>query len=81
MTAGADLSAPDLIDRLTAAAGAAINAERPSLSRGPGAVRGVTIDLAINSAGQISEAVAFVERRLSGPELAGRERRDHRGVR
>jgi hypothetical protein len=62
----------DLITRLQEAASAAIENERPSLEAMAGHVRGVTIELIINSQGQVHEAVAYVERRTSGGALLGR---------
>lgn len=56
----------DIVARLAHAAAAAIAHERPSLERGPGLVRGVTIELALSTSGQVTEAVSFIERRTPG---------------
>ena len=62
----------DLVARLTEAATAAIANERPSLENPAGHVRGVTIELMLTSAGQIHEAVAYVERRTQAGALLAR---------
>jgi hypothetical protein len=59
----------DIVQRLTEAAAAAIANERPALEHPVGHVRGLTVELALTSTGQVSEAVAFVERRTAGPAL------------
>lgn len=66
----------DLVGRCVAAAAAAIRAERPAFSRGPGMVRGVTVEVALTRDGQVTEVTAFVERRLSVGELAARTKRE-----
>ena len=63
----------DLVQRLTDAATAAIENERPSLEHPVGKVAGVTIELVIDGAGQVREAVAYVERRTQGGALLGRQ--------
>ncbi len=62
----------DLVQRLTDAATAAIANERPSLESPVGRVVGFTIELVIDGAGQVREAVAYVERRTSAGALPGR---------
>jgi hypothetical protein len=59
----------DIVTRLQEAAAAAIANERPALESPVGKVRGLTVELALTSTGQVSEAVAFVERRTTGPAL------------
>lgn len=67
---------PDLVDRLTEAAVAAIANERQSLESDAGGVRGLTVELVLNSAGQLTEAVAFIERRSKGAALLSRYAKD-----
>ena len=62
----------DLEDRLVQAAEAAIRNERPALVSPAGHVRGLTIELVIDGAGQVREAVAYVERRTSAGALMSR---------
>ena len=62
----------NLLARLTAAATAAIENERPALESPVGRVVGLTIELVINGAGQVRESVAYVERRTSGGALSAR---------
>lgn len=64
---------PDLVTRLTEAAQAAIENERPALEHPAGHVRGVTIELALRSDGVVHEAVCYVERRTSGAALLARQ--------
>jgi len=63
---------PDLIERLQEAALAAIANETPALTHRPETVRGLTLELVLNGSGQLTEAVAFIERRSSGPALLAR---------
>ena len=63
----------DLVQRLTDAATAAIANERGALESPVGHVRGVTIELVIDGAGQVRESVAYVERRTSAGALLGRQ--------
>jgi len=62
----------DLIERLQAAASAAIANERPSLEHPVGKVAGVTVELTLTDAGQVAEAHVFVERRTSDTALLRR---------
>jgi hypothetical protein len=62
----------DLVQRLTEAARLAIENEAPALTSPVGHVRGVTIELVLTSAGQVHEAVAYVERRTSAGALLAR---------
>ena len=62
----------DLVTRLTEAAAAAIENERPSLESPVGRVAGLTIELVIDGAGQVRESIAYVERRTSAGALMGR---------
>ena len=58
---------PDsLTDRLVDAAADAIRNERPELERDPDRLRGVVLDLQINSAGVVVDGTCFVERRTKG---------------
>jgi hypothetical protein len=57
----------DLVNRLTAAA--AIENERPALEHPGGRVVGLTIELTIDGAGQVHEAIAYVERQTSAGAL------------
>jgi hypothetical protein len=59
----------DLVARLQEAACAAIAQERPSLEHLAGKVRGLTVELLMKSDSTVYEAVAFVERRTTGPAL------------
>lgn len=61
-----------LADRLADAARAAVLNERPSIEHPAGGVRGLTVELVLNGAGQLTEAVAFVERRTQGGALLAR---------
>lgn len=61
-----------LVERLTRAATAAIENERPCLEREPGHVRGLTLELTLTSAGTIHEAIAYIETRTSGTALLRR---------
>lgn len=63
---------PNLEERLIRAAEAAIRNERASLESPVGHVRGVTIELVLTGAGQVHEAVCYVERRTSGGALQAR---------
>ena len=58
--------------RLVQAAEAAIRNERASLESPAGHVRGLTIELVIDGAGQVRESVAYVERRTAGGALLAR---------
>jgi hypothetical protein len=62
----------DLVRRLTDPAAAAIVDERPALEKPRGHVRGVTVELVLTGAGQVREAVCYVERRTSGGALLAR---------
>ncbi len=62
----------DLVQRLTDAATAAIANERPSLEHPVGRVVGLTLELVIDGAGQVREAVCYVERRTQGGALLAR---------
>ena len=62
----------DLVTRLTEAASAAIANERPALEHPVCRARDVTIELVIDGAGQVREAVAYVERRTTGGALLAR---------
>jgi hypothetical protein len=62
----------DLVTQLTEAATAAIANERASLESPVGHVRGVTIELTLSGAGQIHEAICFIERRTAAGALLGR---------
>ena len=62
----------DLVQRLTDAAAAAIANERPALESPVGRVVGLTIELVLDGAGQVREAVAYVERRTAGGALLAR---------
>lgn len=57
----------DLVERLTAAASAAIANEAPELGRDPGRLRGIVIDLRLNGRGAITEGTAYIERRVTLP--------------
>jgi hypothetical protein len=61
-----------LADRLADAARAAVLNERPSIEHPAGGVRGITVELVLTSAGQLHEAVAYVERRSRGSALLER---------
>jgi hypothetical protein len=63
--------APDLVARLATAAADAVLNERPSLSYDPARVRGVVVELEINSAGAIVEGRAFVERKVTVHSVLG----------
>jgi hypothetical protein len=62
----------DLVTRLTEAAAAAIANERPSLESPVGHVHGLTIELVLTGAGQVHEAVCYVEWRTQGGALLAR---------
>ena len=62
----------DLEERLVQAAEAAIRNERQALVSPVGHVRGVTIALVIDGAGQVREVVCYVERRTQGGALLAR---------
>ena len=61
-----------LVQCLTDAATAAIANERPALESPVGHVRGVTIKLVLTGAGQVHEAVCYVERRTQAGALLAR---------
>ena len=63
----------DLVTRLTEAAAAAIEAERPSLEHPVGKVTGVTIELTLTGVGQVAEAHVYVEHRTAGGALLARQ--------
>jgi hypothetical protein len=52
----------DLVERLTAAAAAAIANERPTLEHRPEQVKGITLELELSCAGDVVEATCYVER-------------------
>jgi hypothetical protein len=62
----------DLVAKLTEAAAAAIENERPSLEHRPETVKGLTIELTLGGHGEISQAVVYLERRTKGPALLER---------
>ena len=64
---------PDLVAHITDAAAAAILSERPSFENPAGQVRGVTVELTLTPAGQVSEAHVYVERRTQGGALLARQ--------
>lgn len=72
ITSESEAAMPDLVQRLTAAAVAAIANERPALLHPVGNVRGVTVELTLTSAGQVAEALVYVERRTTGGALLRR---------
>jgi hypothetical protein len=61
---------PDLVERLTEAAAEAIRNERPDLEREPDRLRGIVLELSVNSAGIAYDGTCYVERTV----------RPHRGV-
>jgi hypothetical protein len=54
----------DLVSRLADAAAAAVRNERPSLSYQPERLRGIVVELELDSAGAIVDGRAFVERQV-----------------
>jgi hypothetical protein len=62
----------DLVQRLTEAAIAAIENERPALESPAGHVRGLTVELTLTSTGQVHEALVYVERRSTAGALLSR---------
>ena len=68
--------APALVDglirRLIEAAALAISNERSALEHPIGHVRGITVELVLSSTGQVSQCVAYVERRTTAGALLGR---------
>jgi hypothetical protein len=64
--------ADDLVRRLIKAASAAIANERPALAHRPETVRGLTIELTLTGAGQVHEAIVYLERRTKAGALMSR---------
>jgi hypothetical protein len=62
----------DLEERLVRAAEAAIRNERQALESPVGHLRGPTIELVLDGAGQVRESIAYVERRTQGGVLLAR---------
>jgi hypothetical protein len=63
----------DLVERLTAAAAAAIANERPTLEHKPEQVKGITLELELSRTGDVVEATCYVQRQYRLPRaLAAR---------
>ena len=63
----------DLVQRLTDAATAASANERPALESPVGRFVGLTVELVLDGAGQVREAICYVERRMAGGALLARQ--------
>ena len=68
--------AATIVDRLSAAATAAIRNQALALTSQPEQVRGLTVELTVDSSGQVKDAITFVERRARADALL-----DHPAVR
>src|SRR6266498_3825382 len=65
-------SPPDLVEKLTEAATAAIRNERPSLEHQPETVKGLTVEIVVGKDGRPGDVVVYLERRTQGGALLGR---------
>jgi hypothetical protein len=65
-----DVGSVGLVERLTEAAAAAIADERPGLEYEPERLRGIVLDLSVNSAGIVTEGTVYVERQVR-PTMRG----------